>query len=63
VEREKRRQTQDATSKDVKLNRALEEVEKMKLQLREAKANEQGKSEGLKRDMEKLVEDNRRLER
>jgi hypothetical protein len=38
-------------------------VEKMKLQLREAKANEQGKSEGLKRDMEKLVEENRRLER
>jgi hypothetical protein len=31
VEREKRKQVQDVSSKDAKLNRALEELEKMKL--------------------------------
>jgi len=50
-------------SKDAKLNRALEELERARLQLREAKMNEQGKSETIRRDMEKLVEDNRRLEK
>ncbi len=33
------------------------------MQLREARAVEQGKSEGQRKDMEKLVEDNRKLER
>jgi len=63
VEREKRRQVQDVSSKDAKLNRALEELEKMKMQLREARAIEQGKNEGQRRDMERLVEDNRKLEK
>ena len=63
VEREKRKQVQDVSSKDAKLNRALEELEKMKLQLREARAIEQGKNEGQRRDMERLVEDNRKLEK
>ena len=45
------------------MNRALEELEKMRMQLREARMNEQGKSEGTRRDMEKLVDDNRKLER
>jgi hypothetical protein len=31
--------------------------------LKEAKMNELGKSETIRRDMEKLVEDNRRLEK
>ena len=35
----------------------------MRMQLREARMNEQGKSEGTRRDMEKLVDDNRKLER
>ena len=51
------------SSKDAKLNRALEELEKMKMQLREARAIEQGKNEGQRRDMERLVEDNRKLEK
>ena len=51
------------TNKDAKLNRALEELEKLKMQLREAKSTEQGRNEGQRRDMEKLVEDNRKLER
>ena len=63
VEREKRRQVQDVSSKDAKLNRALEELEKIKMQLREARAIEQGKNEGQRRDMERLVEDNRKLEK
>mmetsp|Transcript_4186 Transcript_4186/g.7101 ORF Transcript_4186/g.7101 Transcript_4186/m.7101 type:complete len:114 (-) Transcript_4186:25-366(-) len=63
IEREKRRQVQDVTSKDSKLNRATEELEKMRMQLREAKATELGRNEGQRRDMEKLVEDNRKLER
>jgi hypothetical protein len=54
---------QDVSSKDAKLNRALEELEKMKMQLREARAIEQGKNEGQRRDMERLVEDNRKLEK
>ena len=45
------------------MNRALEELERMRMQLREARMNEQGKSEGTRRDMEKLVDDNRKLER
>ena len=40
VEREKRKQVQDVSSKDAKLNRALEELEKVKLQLREARVTE-----------------------
>lgn len=63
VEREKRRQLQDVSSKDAKLNRALEELEKYKQQLREARMTEQGKSDNVRRDMEKLVNDNRKLER
>lgn len=63
AEREKRKSNQDAGGKDAKLNRALEELERMRMQLREAKMNEQGKSEGARRDMEKLVDDNRKLER
>lgn len=41
----------------------MEEIEKLKTQLREAKMNEQGKNENAKRDMEKVVDDNRKLER
>mmetsp|Transcript_2489 Transcript_2489/g.3446 ORF Transcript_2489/g.3446 Transcript_2489/m.3446 type:complete len:116 (-) Transcript_2489:717-1064(-) len=63
VEREKRRQQQEQGNKDAKLNRALEEIEKLKLALREAKINESGRSENVRRDQDRLVEDNRKLER
>jgi hypothetical protein len=63
VEREKRKQNQDVSSKDAKLNRAVEELEKVKMQLREARVVEQGRNEGQRRDMERLVEDNRKLEK
>ena len=63
AEREKRKQAMDGGSKDAKLNRALEELDRVRMQLREAKMSDQGKSEGARRDMEKLVEDNRKLER
>jgi len=51
------------SSKDAKLNRALEELEKYKHQLRDARMTEQGKSDNVRRDMEKLVNDNRKLEK
>lgn len=35
----------------------------MKMRLTEAKVTEQGKNEGQRRDMERLVDDNRKLER
>ena len=50
AEREKRRQQQDQGNKDAKLNRALEEIEKLKLALRESKINESGRSENVRRD-------------
>ena len=63
VERQNRRAGQDSSNKDAKLNRAMEELEKMKMRLTEAKVTEQGKNEGQRRDMERLVDDNRKLER
>ena len=42
---ELRKNAQDQGNKEAKLNRALEEVEKLKLQLREAKIEETGKNE------------------
>jgi len=45
------------------LNRALEELEKYKLQLKEAKATELGKNDGLKKDLDRVLEENRKLER
>ena len=41
----------------------MEEIEKMKIQLKEAKANELNKNEGIKRDMDRVMEENRKLER
>ena len=50
-------------SKDAKLNRAIEELEKYKTQLKEAKVAESGKSDQLRKDMDRLLEENRKLER
>lgn len=45
------------------MNRALEEVEKLKLALREAKISETGKNENIRRDLDRLSEENKKLER
>lgn len=62
-ERDKRKQVQDQGSKEAKLNRALEEIEKYKLALRDAKISETSKNENIRRDLDRLSEDNKRLER
>ena len=62
-EREKRKNFQDQGARDVKLNRAIEELEKYKGQLKEAKVTELSKSDNLRKDMDRLVEENRKLER
>ena len=54
---------QDTANKDAKLNRALEELEKLRLQLRSEKAQESGKNNKMRFDMEKLVDTNRSLEK
>ncbi len=62
-EREKKKVVNDQGSKDAKLNRAIEELEKYKVQLKEAKVNEASKNETLRKDMDRLLEENRKLER
>lgn len=62
-EREKRRTGIVQGGADAKLNRALEEIEKYKLQLRDAKLAETGKTEGIRKDMDRVMEENRKLER
>ena len=62
-EREKRKAFQDQGARDVKLNRAIEELEKYKSQLKEAKVTEVSKSDNLRKDMDRLIEENRKLER
>ena len=62
-ERNKKQQVQNQGNAEAKLNRALEEVEKYKLALREAKINETGKSDGIRRDLDRLTEENKKLER
>ena len=63
MDRDKRKTQQEGGSKDAKLNRAIEELEKYKLQLKEAKVGEASKGEALRRDMDRLLEENRRLEK
>ncbi|TNV76750.1 hypothetical protein FGO68_gene11147 [Halteria grandinella] len=62
-EREKRKAFQDQGARDVKLNRAIEELEKYKTQLKEAKVTEISKGDQLRKDMDRLIEENRKLER
>ncbi len=45
------------------MNRAIEELEKYKTQLKEAKVTELSKSDNLKKDMDRMIEENRKLER
>ena len=60
---ELRKHAQDQSNKEAKLNRALEEIEKYKLLLREAKIDDAGKHEQIRRDLDRLSEENKRLER
>lgn len=62
-ERDKRKAFQDQGARDVKLNRAIEELEKYKSQLKEAKVTELSKSDNLRKDMDRMIEENRKLER
>lgn len=45
------------------MNRALEEIEKYKLQLRDSKIQETGKNDGIRKDLDRLSDENRKLER
>eukprot|EP00347_Sterkiella_histriomuscorum_P016345 403353547 len=63
IERDKKKTVQEGGSKDAKLNRAIEELEKYKIQWKEAKATEISKSDTLRKDMDRLLEENRKLER
>lgn len=47
----------------MKLNRAIEELEKYKSQLKDAKVTELSKSDNLRKDMDRIIEENRKLER
>lgn len=62
-ERDKRKQTVVQGGAEAKLNRALEEIEKYKLQLRDAKISETGKNDNIRKDLDRMVEENRKLER
>ncbi|KAJ3103464.1 Golgin sub A member 2 [Phlyctochytrium bullatum] len=53
----------DAAARELKLNRALEEIEKLKSQLAKAHEEAKDKSESLKTTAEKLFNDNKRLMR
>ena len=53
----------DATSRDVRLNRLLEEVEKYKQQIKDLKSTEGDVNERSKKEIERLSQDNKRLER
>jgi chromosome segregation ATPase len=53
----------DASSRDVRLNRLIEEVERYKVQIKELKSNEGDVNERSKREVERLTQDNKRLER
>lgn len=58
-----KRATKDATSRDVRLNRLIEEVERYKQQIKDLKSNEGDVNERSKREIERLTQDNKRLER
>ncbi len=55
--------TQESHAKDVKLNRMIEELEKYKRQLKEVKSSDGQRTDDQKRDGERLLQENKRLER
>ena len=62
-ERESKKVSQDTNVKDVRLNRVVEELEKYKLKLKETKDSETGKTQEIREEMDKVLEENRKLER
>ena len=62
-ERDGKRVTQDAGVKDVRLNRVIEELERHKLALKETKEKESGKNKEMREELDKVLEDNKKLER
>lgn len=62
-ERDNKKTTQDVGVKDVRLNRVIEELERYKLMLKETKDKESGKSEEMREELDKVLEENRKLER
>ena len=53
----------DAGNRDVRLNRLIEEVERYKVQIKELKSSEGDVNERSKREVERLGQENKRLER
>lgn len=53
----------ESSTKDVRINRAMEELEKYKGLLRERKAQEKDKEDGVKGEIERLSRENRKLEK
>ena len=53
----------ESSTKDVRMNRALEELEKYKGLLKERKAQEKDKEDNVKSELERAVRDNRKLEK
>jgi chromosome segregation ATPase len=62
-ERDSKKTTQDVGVKDVRLNRVIEELERYKLMLKDTKDKESGKSEEMREELDKVLEENRKLER
>ncbi len=63
LERAKKQSDQDSAARELRLNRALEEIEKYKSKVQSTKIHEKDATAELKQQNEKLAEDNRRLEK
>ncbi|GFH25675.1 uncharacterized protein HaLaN_23679, partial [Haematococcus lacustris] len=63
AERERRAAEQDARARDVRLQRALDEVEKYKAMLSEARNQERDGKDAVRADLNRLAADNKKLER
>lgn len=63
VQRDSKRVSQDTNVKDVRLNRVIEELEKYKIKLKEAKEEETGKNQEMREELDRVHDENRKLER
>lgn len=62
-ERENKKANMDVGQKDVRLNRVIDELEKHKIMLRDAKENEVGKRKDVTDELDRVLDENRKLER